>query len=137
MDTGVERLEVDHHSVRHREQQVPDLARCRSVGVHEGRQVTELGVVLDGGEQVADEVRLLVSLPKDGTLKIPVFDTVLKGISVIGSIVGTRQDLAEVFALHAAGRTRAVAEERTLETINESFEDVLAGRTPARLVIRM
>ena len=80
---------------------------------------------------------VLVSLPKDGTLEIPVFDTVLKGISVIGSIVGTRQDLAEVFALHAAGRTRVVAEERTLETVNESFEDVLAGRTPARLVIRM
>ncbi|HEX7186911.1 MAG TPA: zinc-dependent alcohol dehydrogenase [Actinomycetes bacterium] len=80
---------------------------------------------------------VLVSLPKDGTLEIPIFDTVLKGISVIGSIVGTRQDLAEVFALHAAGRTRVVAEERTLETINESFEDVLAGRTPARLVIRM
>jgi propanol-preferring alcohol dehydrogenase len=80
---------------------------------------------------------VVVSLPKDGTLEIPVFDTVLKGISVIGSIVGTRQDLTEVFALHAAGRTRVVAEERTLETINESFEDVLAGRTPARLVIRM
>jgi len=80
---------------------------------------------------------VLVSLPKDGTLDIPIFDTVLNGISVIGSIVGTRQDLADVFALHAAGRTRVVAEERTLESVNESFADVLAGRTPARLVIRM
>jgi alcohol dehydrogenase, propanol-preferring len=80
---------------------------------------------------------VLVSLPKDGLLQVPVFDTVLKGISVIGSIVGTRQDLAEVFALHAAGRTRVVAEERSIEDINEAFEDVLAGRTPARLVIRM
>ena len=80
---------------------------------------------------------VLVSLPKDGQLEVPVFATVLKGISIIGSIVGTRQDLAEVFALHAAGRTRVVAEERTLESINDAFEDVLAGRTPARLVIRM
>lgn len=80
---------------------------------------------------------VLVSLPKDGTLTLPVFDTVLKGISVIGSIVGTRQDLSEVFALHAAGRTHVVAEERTLESVNEAFEDVLAGRTPARLVIKM
>ncbi|WP_380166282.1 zinc-dependent alcohol dehydrogenase [Jannaschia sp. R86511] len=80
---------------------------------------------------------VLVSLPKDGHLDLPVFDTVLKGISVIGSIVGTRQDLTEVFALHAAGRTRVIVEERSLEGINESFDDVLAGRTPARLVIRM
>jgi propanol-preferring alcohol dehydrogenase len=78
-----------------------------------------------------------VSLPKDGQLEVPIFDTVLKGISVIGSIVGTRQDLADVFALHAAGRTRVIAEERALEEVNEAFEDVLAGRTPARLVIRL
>ena len=80
---------------------------------------------------------VLVSLPKDGQLQIPIFDTVLKGISVIGSIVGTRQDLTEVFALHAAGRTRVVSEERKLEDVNDAFDDVLAGRTPARLVIRM
>jgi propanol-preferring alcohol dehydrogenase len=80
---------------------------------------------------------VLVSLPKEGELRLPVFDTVLKGISIIGSIVGTRQDLAEVFALHAQGRTRVIAEERRLEDINESFDEVLSGRTPARLVIRM
>jgi propanol-preferring alcohol dehydrogenase len=80
---------------------------------------------------------VLVSLPKDGQLHIPIFATVLKGISVIGSIVGTRQDVAEVFALHAAGRTRVVSEPRKLDDVNAAFEDVLAGRTPARLVIRM
>jgi propanol-preferring alcohol dehydrogenase len=80
---------------------------------------------------------VLVSLPKDGQLSVPIFDTVLKGISVIGSIVGTREDLAEVFALHAAGRTRVVSEERKLNDVNASFDDVLAGRTPARLVMRM
>jgi propanol-preferring alcohol dehydrogenase len=80
---------------------------------------------------------VLVSLPKEGELRLPVFDTVLKGISVIGSIVGTRQDLAEVFDLHAQGRTRVIAEERRLEDVNESFDEVLSGRTPARLVIRM
>ena len=49
---------------------------------------------------------VLVALPASGTLSIPVFDTVLNGTSVIGSIVGTRADLNEVFGLHAAGRTR-------------------------------
>jgi propanol-preferring alcohol dehydrogenase len=79
---------------------------------------------------------VLVSLPKDGTLELPIFQTVLKGISVIGSIVGTRQDLAEVFALHAAGRTTVITETRRLEQAKESFEDVLAGRVTARLVFR-
>ncbi|MCS7483704.1 zinc-dependent alcohol dehydrogenase [Umezawaea endophytica] len=76
-----------------------------------------------------------VGLPADGRLDLPVFDVVLKGVSVIGSIVGTRADLAEVFTLHATGRTEVVAETRKLETINESFAEVLAGRVPARLVI--
>jgi propanol-preferring alcohol dehydrogenase len=75
-----------------------------------------------------------VSLPADGTLTVPVFDTVLKGISIIGSIVGTRQDLAEVFALHALGRTRVVAAQRDIREVNEAVRSVLAGDVPARLV---
>jgi len=77
---------------------------------------------------------ILVSLPVEGTLTVPIFDTVLKGISIIGSIVGTRQDLAEVFALHAAGRTRVVAETRKLDDANDAVDEVLAGIVPARLV---
>lgn len=75
-----------------------------------------------------------VALPAEGRITLPIFDTVLKGISVIGSIVGTRNDLADVFALHAAGRTEVVAVERKLDEVNESFADVLAGRVPARIV---
>jgi propanol-preferring alcohol dehydrogenase len=77
-----------------------------------------------------------VGLPPetDGPMSLPIFPTVLKGISVIGSIVGTRQDLAEVFELHAQGRTKGIAESRKLDEVNESIEDVLAGRAPARLV---
>ena len=68
------------------------------------------------------------------TMTLPIFDTVLKGNSVIGSIVGTRNDLAEVFALHAAGRTRVIAVDRKIDEVNESIDDVLAGRVPARIV---
>lgn len=77
-----------------------------------------------------------VGLPPetDGPMSLPIFPTVLKGISVIGSIVGTRQDLAEVFELHARGRTRVVAETRKLDEINGAIDDVLAGRAPARIV---
>jgi len=79
---------------------------------------------------------VLVSLPKDGTLTVPIFDTVLNGLSVIGSIVGTRQDLADVFALHAAGRTRVITQTVELDQVNTAFTDLLAGKVPARQVFR-
>ena len=77
-----------------------------------------------------------VGLPpeSEGPMKLPIFPTVLKGISVIGSIVGTREDLVEVFELHARGRTRVIAETRKLDDVNQAMEDVLAGRTDARIV---
>ena len=77
---------------------------------------------------------VLVSLPRDNRMELPIFETVLNGISVIGSIVGTRADLSDVFRLHAAGRTKVVLKTRTLEEVNDCFADVLAGRVPARLV---
>jgi len=54
-------------------------------------------------------------VPADGHLSVPIFDAALGGKSVIGSIVGTRKDLADVKA---------------------GFDDVLAGRMPARLVFQ-
>ncbi len=79
---------------------------------------------------------VLVALPAAGELSIPVFDTVLNGTSVIGSIVGTRADLADVFALHALGRTRVIYETRDLGSVNESIAEVLQGKARARLVLR-
>ncbi|HLH57702.1 MAG TPA: zinc-dependent alcohol dehydrogenase, partial [Streptosporangiaceae bacterium] len=78
---------------------------------------------------------VLVALPAEGTLSLPVFDTVLNGTSVIGSIVGTRADLNEVFALHEAGRTRVMWEPRHLADVNEAIDEVLQGRATARLVL--
>ncbi|MGW3071256.1 MULTISPECIES: alcohol dehydrogenase AdhP [unclassified Kitasatospora] len=77
---------------------------------------------------------VLVALPAGGKLELPVFETVLNGTRVIGSIVGTREDLAEVFRLHALGRTRVIRETRRLEDVNTCFDEVLSGRVSARLV---
>lgn len=76
-----------------------------------------------------------VAMPADGaTMDIPIFETVIKGISILGSIVGTRQDLAEVFALQAAGRTQVIAETRALDEVNSAIAEVISGAVPARLV---
>jgi len=77
---------------------------------------------------------VFVALPAENTVQVPIFETVLNGITIIGSIVGTRTDLAEVFRLHAAGRTRVVRETRSLDDVNECFEQVEKGQVKARLV---
>ena len=78
----------------------------------------------------------LVALPAENRMELPIFETVLNGITVVGSIVGTRLDLREVFELHAAGKTRVVREERPLEQVETAMEDVLHGDVPARIVFR-
>jgi propanol-preferring alcohol dehydrogenase len=77
---------------------------------------------------------VFVALPADNVMHLPIFETVLQGITVTGSIVGTRVDLAETFQLHAEGRTRVIRETRHLEDVNESFEQIEKGSVDARLV---
>jgi propanol-preferring alcohol dehydrogenase len=77
---------------------------------------------------------VLVGLPADNIMKLPIFETVLKGITVVGSLVGTRVDLAETFELHADGRTSVVRETHQLDDVNEAMERVLEGGVDARIV---
>jgi propanol-preferring alcohol dehydrogenase len=55
----------------------------------------------------------------------------------MGSIAGTRQDLAEVFELHAVGRTRVIHETRALDAVNEFADEVLRGQVEACIVFEM
>ncbi|MFL5938246.1 MAG: alcohol dehydrogenase AdhP [Gaiellaceae bacterium] len=77
---------------------------------------------------------VFVALPADNEVTLPIFETVLNGITVVGSIVGTRTDLREVFELHAAGLTHVTREIRPLAEVNEAIADVQAGRVTARVV---
>ncbi|MGB8350568.1 MAG: alcohol dehydrogenase AdhP [Gaiella sp.] len=78
---------------------------------------------------------VFVALPADNEMKLPIFETVLNGITVVGSIVGTRTDLREVFELHAAGQTTVTREIRPLAEVNEAIADVEAGHVAARVVL--
>jgi alcohol dehydrogenase, propanol-preferring len=86
------------------------------------------GALRRGGKLV------FVALPADNHVTLPIFETVLNGITVVGSIVGTRADLREVFELHVAGKTKVIREIRPLCRVNESIADVEAGRVAARIV---
>ncbi len=77
---------------------------------------------------------VFVALPADNYVQLPIFETVLHGIKIVGSIVGTRLDLAEVYDLHSALRTHVIFETRTLDSVNKDFEDVEKGHVQARLV---
>jgi propanol-preferring alcohol dehydrogenase len=89
------------------------------------------GTLRRGGKLV------FVALPADNNVTLPIFETVLNGITIEGSIVGTRTDLREVFELHAAGKTHVIREVRSLDTVNESIADVEAGRVAARIVFQL
>jgi propanol-preferring alcohol dehydrogenase len=80
---------------------------------------------------------VFVALPPENHIRLPIFETVLNGITIVGSIVGTRVDLREVFELHAAGKTRVIRETRPLSEINDAIADVEAGVVPARVVFAL
>ncbi len=42
---------------------------------------------------------VFIALPADNEVKLPIFETVLNGITIVGSIVGTRSDLRDTGAL--------------------------------------
>jgi propanol-preferring alcohol dehydrogenase len=75
-----------------------------------------------------------VGLPADNTMQLPIFETVLRGIKVVGSLVGTRVDLKETFELHADGRNEVVREMRSLDEVNESIAQVERREIEARIV---
>ena len=80
---------------------------------------------------------VFVGLPKENIAHIPIFETVLRGIHIVGSIVGNRVDLAEVYELHAQGRTKVWYETRKLEDVNACFEEIEQAKISARLVFDM
>jgi alcohol dehydrogenase, propanol-preferring len=77
---------------------------------------------------------LAVGAPKDNVMPLPIFQTIVMGWNIIPSMVGTRAELGEVLAIHAAGRTTVVREVRPLTEVNQAIADVEAGKVEGRLV---
>ncbi|MBR0811665.1 alcohol dehydrogenase AdhP [Bradyrhizobium diazoefficiens] len=76
----------------------------------------------------------LVGLPP-GEFPTPIFDVVLKRITVRGSIVGTRRDLDEAVAFAADGKVKAEVTKVPLAQINEVFDRMKAGKIDGRMVL--
>jgi propanol-preferring alcohol dehydrogenase len=92
-------------------------------------------------EQAFDTLRShgtmsLVGLPP-GRMSLPIFDLVLKRITVRGSIVGTRQDLEEALAFAGSGAVAAHFSWDKLENINDIFARMEEGRIDGRIVVNL
>jgi propanol-preferring alcohol dehydrogenase len=72
-----------------------------------------------------------------GSFPLPIFDMVLRGITVRGSIVGTRLDLQESLAFAAEGKVKATVAPDRLENINDIFARMHAGTIEGRIVLDM
>jgi propanol-preferring alcohol dehydrogenase len=70
-----------------------------------------------------------------GDFPLPIFDVVLGGITVRGSIVGTRLDLQESLIFADEGKVKATVSTDKLENINHVFSRMSAGDIEGRIVL--
>jgi propanol-preferring alcohol dehydrogenase len=78
----------------------------------------------------------LVGLPPD-QFPLDIFTTVLFGLTVRGSIVGTRKDMAEALDFYARGLIHPTYTVRPLGDVNAVFAEMLAGEIDGRVVMDM
>ena len=76
----------------------------------------------------------LVGLPP-GDFATPIFDVVLGRVTIRGSIVGGRQDLAEALEFAAEGKVHSHYHEMKLEDINRVFSEMKTGKLDGRMVM--
>ncbi len=75
-----------------------------------------------------------VALPSE-MMDLPIVKTVLLGIKVVGSLVGTRKDLEEAFQFGAEGLVVPVVKKRPFEDLNDIFEEMEQGKIQGRMVL--
>lgn len=79
---------------------------------------------------------VLVGLPPGG-FELPIFDVVLTGKTVRGSIVGTRLDLEEALRFAADGKVAAHFTTERLEDVNDIFARMQQGQIDGRIVMEL
>jgi propanol-preferring alcohol dehydrogenase len=72
-----------------------------------------------------------------GDFPTPIFDVVLKRITIRGSIVGTRTDLQEAVQFAAEGKVKAHVTSERIENINAVFDKMRTGQLTGRVVLDM
>ncbi|KAF0425072.1 alcohol dehydrogenase AdhP [Pediococcus acidilactici] len=84
----------------------------------------------------AGGVLVAVALPVD-TMDLSIPRVVLDGIEVVGSLVGTRNDLKEAFQFAADGQVKPIVQTRRLDEVNDIIDEMRAGQIEGRMVVDM
>jgi propanol-preferring alcohol dehydrogenase len=79
---------------------------------------------------------VLVGLPP-GSFTAPIFDVVLKRLTIRGSIVGSRADLAEALQFGAEGKVHTAFTQQPLESINDIFTRMKSGAIEGRVILAL
>ena len=72
-----------------------------------------------------------------GSFPVSIFNMVLNGITLRGSIVGTRLDLQEALDFAAVGKVKSHISTDKLSDINHIFDNMIAGKIEGRVVLDM
>jgi NAD+-dependent secondary alcohol dehydrogenase Adh1 len=70
-----------------------------------------------------------------GTVNIPTIDIIFSERNIIGNLVGTYADLAELMALAQQGKVHLATAEYKLDNINEAISDLHHGKVKGRAVL--
>jgi propanol-preferring alcohol dehydrogenase len=141
IDIGPEKLQLARKlgaeiTVDAKEENVVEVIQKKIGGAH-GVLVTAvslpafkqaLGMLRRGGTCV------LNGLPP-GEFPVSIFDLVLNGQTVRGSIVGTRKDLEEALQFAAEGKVKATIEKQALGSINNILDRLKKGKVNGRIVL--
>jgi len=68
---------------------------------------------------------------------LDIFTTVLSGLTVRGSIVGTRKDMSEALDFFARGKVAPTYTMRPLDDINDIFTEMHEGHIDGRIVMKL
>lgn len=121
---------------RHEVDSVAQAIQEKVGGVH---AAVVTAVAASAFDQAVDSLRpdgklVAVALPQ-GDMKLNIAKTVLDGIIVAGSLVGTRQDLAECFQFGAEGKVKPIVKTRKLAEINDMIQELKDNKVVGRNVV--
>jgi NAD+-dependent secondary alcohol dehydrogenase Adh1 len=96
--------------------------------------VAEQGAEMDGWNMTAPAGSYFV-IGYGGTLTIPTLDIISTERNIIGNIVGTYNDLAELMSLAQAGKVTLHTKTYPLTAAPEALADLDAGRVRGRAIL--
>ncbi|MCS7002828.1 MAG: zinc-binding dehydrogenase, partial [Dehalococcoidia bacterium] len=89
-----------------------------------------VGMLRKGG------VCVMIGLPP-GDFPLAIMDVVLRGLTVRGSYVGTRHDLAEALRFAGDGLVTPVIETQPFDTVNAQLDRLRRGEVAGRVVLSL